>query len=584
MKQSLETLISEALSALQAADEIPSLPVSIHLEMTKDKQFGDWASNIAMILAKTAKQPPRQLAEKIVQHLPESPLIKKVEIAGPGFINFYLNADARAQVVSDILHQKTAYGRSQIGRGKRILIEFLSSNPTGPLHVGHGRHAALGAVIANLLNAVGFKTYREYYVNDAGRQMDILAVSVWMRYLTLCGETVPFPANGYRGDYVLDIAKLLQAAVKARYHVKAADVLADLPADEAEGGDKELYTDALIARAKQLLGEGYIGVYDHSLDNMMKDIRDDLTEFGVHYDNWFSERQFVATGAVKNTIERLKASGYTEMRDDALWFRSTAFGDEKDRVLIRSNGQYTYFAPDIAYHFNKFERGFDLAIDIFGADHHGYLPRMKAAMQAGKIDPERLILLLVQFVSLYRGQEPVSMSTRGGNFVTLRELRQEVGNDAARFFYVMRKSEQPMDFDLELAKAQSNDNPVFYVQYAYARINSVLKQLADRALEFNSEQGLAELALLTEEEEQGLLNTLVRYPAMITNAAVNYEPHLLTNYLRDLASDFHRYYNAHHFLVDDVKVRNARLALVMATKQVLLNGFELLGISAPESM
>ena len=584
MKQHIESLVQIAVKQLQESGELPAIPAFIQIDITKDKQHGDFASNIALILAKPAQKKPRDIAERIIQALPPSPYVQKVEVAGAGFINFFLSTQALNDVVANIITEKETYGRCKMGRGKRILVEFLSSNPTGPLHVGHGRHAAFGAVISNLLDAVGFKAYREYYVNDAGRQMDILAVSVWLRYLAECGEAVVFPSNAYRGDYVIDIAKAIHEMHADHFHVSAQDVFTDLPADEPQGGDKEIYIDAVITRAKMRLGEKYEAIFDLGLENILADIRDDMTEFGVHFDHWFSERQFVATQSVDQLLEKLKDSGHTYERDQALWFRSTDFGDEKDRVLIRSNGQHTYFANDAAYHINKFERGFDIAIDIFGSDHHGYVPRVKAAIQAVEINPERLQHLLVQFVTLYRNGEQVQMSTRSGSFVTLRELRAEVGNDAARFFYVMRKCEQHMDFDLDLAKSQSNENPVYYVQYAYARICSVFKQLAERNIQFDEPNGVAHLDLLTQPQERQLLNTLSHYPDMIIKAALHYEPHLLTNYVRDLAADFHAYYNSHQFLVDDVALRDARLALVIATRQTLLNGFNLLGINAPESM
>jgi arginyl-tRNA synthetase len=584
MKQTIENLLQVAVKQLQENDELPAIPAFIQIDMTKDKSHGDFATNLALVLAKSAQKKPRELAEKIVAALPKTNFIEKVEIAGPGFINFFLSVNAFNDVIAQILEKKNAFGRSQMGRNKKVLVEFLSSNPTGPLHVGHGRHAAFGAVIANLLDAVGFQTYREYYVNDAGRQMDILTVSIWLRYLSLCGEEIIFPANGYQGNYVIEIAQAIKDVHGNHFHVPASEIFKDLPADEPQGGDKEVYIDAIIVKAKELLKDNYEPIFALGLENILADIHEDLSEFGVHYDNWFSERKFVSTDVVDKLLERLRESGHVFERDDALWFRSTDFGDEKDRVLVRSNGQRTYFANDVVYHLNKFDRGFDIAIDIFGSDHHGYVPRMKAAMQASGINKERLLHLLVQFVSLYRGDQQVSMSTRGGNFVTLRELRAEVGNDAARFFYIMRKAEQHMDFDLELAKAQSNENPVYYVQYAYARICSVFKQLNERQLAFDKEEGIANLHLLVEPQERQLVNTLARYPDMIVNAALNYEPHMLTHYVRDLASDFHTYYNSHQFIVEDAALRNARLALVTATKQILLNGFNLIGISAPETM
>lgn len=584
MKHLIETLIKAALKQLQDAGELPEVPTLIQVDATKDKQHGDFASNIAMTLAKTLQQKPRDIALRIISALPESKQVTKAEVAGPGFINFFLTEDAFTGVVATILAEKENFGRCKIGREKKVLVEFLSSNPTGPLHVGHGRGGAYGAVVSNLLDAVGFKTYREYYVNDAGRQMDILTSSIWLRYLGLCGEEIVFPANAYRGEYVIDISKAMHEVHGDHFRMSSQAVFADLPPDEPQGGDKEIYIDAIINRAKTLLGDKYEAVFTLGLDNVLADIRNDLAEFGVHYDNWFSERQFVASDVVDKLLEKLTASGHVYHKDGALWFRSTDFGDEKDRVLVRSNGTRTYFANDVAYHLTKFDRGFDLAIDIFGADHHGYVPRMKAAMQASGINPERLIHLLLQFVTLYRGGSQVQMSTRSGSFITLRELREEVGNDAARYFYVMRKSEQHIDFDLDLAKAQSNENPVYYVQYAHARICSVFRQLSERGLSYNENNGVANLALLSAPHERQLLTTLSRYPELIVNAALQYEPHQLTNYLRDLAADFHAYYNSNQFLVDEVELRDARLALITATRQTLVNGFNLLGITSPESM
>lgn len=584
MKQHIEQLIKTALSQLQQESELGELPALIQIDMTKDKQHGDFASNIAMVLAKAAKKNPRELATRIVALLPASAYVEKTEIAGPGFINFFLKPGAMSNVVSTVLQQKDHYGRSEIGRGKKVLMEFLSANPNGPLHVGHGRGAAFGAVVSNLLDAVGFKVFREYYVNDAGRQMDILTVSVWLRYLTACGENITFPVNAYRGEYVIDIAKAIYDMHHDHFRVAAEAVLSDLPLDETEGGDKEIYIDALIVRAKALLGDKYEPLFDLGMENVLTDIREDLAEFGVHYDNWFSERQFVATEAVNHLLSKLKENNHVYEKEGALWFRATDFGDDKDRVLVRANGVRTYFANDAAYHLNKFERGFDIAVDVFGSDHHGYVPRMKAVIQASGICPERLQHLLLQFVTLYRQGQQVQMSTRSGTFVTLRELREEVSNDAARYFYVMRKHEQHIDFDLDLAKSQSNENPVYYVQYAHARICSVGKQMQERGLSYDEAQGLANLNLLTQAQEETLMTTLSRYPDVISNAALQYEPQQLTNYVRDLAADFHAYYNSHQFLVDDAGLRNARLALIYATRQTLLNGFNLLGISAPESM
>ncbi len=586
MKSRLQSLLAEAVSRLQADGVLPAdLEPRIQIERTRDARHGDFASNVALMLAKPAGMKPRELAERIVAALPDAPEVAKVDIAGPGFINFFIRDTALAEVVRTVLEQGERFGRSELGAGRRIQVEFVSANPTGPLHVGHGRGAAYGAAVADLLAAVGYAVHREYYVNDAGRQMDILAASVWLRYLELCGEELPFPANAYQGDYVWDIAASLHRTHGESFRHPWAEVADGLPPDEADGGDKEQYIDAVIAKARRLLGDAdYRTVFDTALNYILDDIRDDLEQFGVVYDEWYSERRLTENGLVNQAIERLRASGHTYEKDGALWFRSTDYGDEKDRVLVRENGQTTYFASDIAYHMDKLERGFERVIDIWGADHHGYVPRVKAALQALGEDVNRLDVLLVQFAILYRGGQKVQMSTRSGEFVTLRQLRKEVGTDAARFFYVMRKCEQHLDFDLDLAKSQSADNPVYYIQYAHARVCSVFRQLDEKGLNWDREAGLANLDRLGEAHEQALITRLGRYPELIESAAVNHEPHQLAHYLRELANDFHTYYNAHQFLVDDPDLRNARLALIAATRQVIANGLGLLGVSAPKSM
>ncbi|QKT03407.1 arginine--tRNA ligase [Ectothiorhodospiraceae bacterium 2226] len=586
LKPHLQQLLDRSLSSLVDQGELPpDVPREIHLERARDKQHGDFASNLAMTLARVARRKPRELAELLVAHLPASDEVAKVEIAGPGFINFYLTPTAWHRAVGEILEVGAAFGRSEVGAQRRVQVEFVSANPTGPLHVGHGRGAAYGASVADLLEAVGFEVDREYYVNDAGRQMDILAASVWLRYLERCGETLPFPANAYKGAYVRDIAGDLHRVEGERLRHPVAEVLEGLPADEPAGGDKEVYIDAVIARAKQLLGaEHYRIVFDFGLHAILDDIRDDLAEFGVTYQEWFSERSLTERGAVERAIERLKASGHLYEREGALWFRSTDFGDEKDRVVIRENGQRTYFASDIAYHMDKLERGFEQIINVWGADHHGYVPRVRAALQALGGDPSKLDVLLVQFAILYRGGERAQMSTRSGEFVTLRQLRDEVGKDAARFFYVMRKCEQHLDFDLDLAKSQSSDNPVYYIQYAHARIHSVLRQLEEKGLDFDQARGLTQLGRLGETHEQDLIVALSRYPEVVEAAALQHEPHQLAHYLRELANAFHTYYNAHQFLVDDADLRHARLCLILAARQVIRNGLGLLGVSAPEAM
>lgn len=581
MKEYIAKLIQAALTSLQQAGTLPAdLEVQPQVDATRDKAHGDFASNIALVLAKPARRNPRELAQALVAALPADEQVIKVEIAGPGFINFYLSQASTSAIVAKVLSEGDGFGRSQAGAGNKVQVEFVSANPTGPLHVGHGRGAAYGATIANLLAAVGYEVQREYYVNDAGRQMNILAASVWLRYLALCGESFDFPSNGYKGDYVLAYAEELKSSVGEAYRHPASAVFAGIPADEPAGGDKEEHIDALIERCRELLGEnGYGQVFDLGLNRILDDIRDDLAGFGVNYDEWFSERSLTAD--VERAIEKLQQNGHIYQQEGALWFRSTAFGDDKDRVVKRDNGQTTYFASDIAYHLNKFERGFDTVINVWGADHHGYIPRVKAALTAMGLDADKLLVRLVQFAILYRGSERVQMSTRSGSFVTLRELREEVGNDAARFFYVSRKADQHMDFDLDLAKSESKDNPVYYIQYAHARICTLVGKLEQA---WQQERGLANLELLEQDAERDLMQKLARYPETLHNAAVNHEPHQLAHYLRELAGDFHTYYNAHRMLLDDLNLRDARLALALAVRQVLANGLALLGVSAPESM
>ena len=585
MKEHIRSLLAQALAALRgegdlALDPLPGIPV----ERSRGDGHGDFASPVALALARIARRKPHEIAERIVARLPESPSIASVTIAGPGFINFSVAAEAFASVVRRILGEGAGFARPAFGEGRRIQVEFVSSNPTGPLHVGHGRGAAYGASVANLLEAAGYDVQREYYVNDAGRQMHILALSVWLRYLERRGRAIPFPSNGYRGAYVREIAAALEREVGGDFAVDAEALMHGVPADEPDGGDKEAHVDALIARARSLLGaERYDRIFALARETEVADIRRDLEEFGVTFDEWFSEHSLVDAGDVERAVERLRERGHVYEHEGALWFRSTAFGDEKDRVLVRENGESTYFASDVAYAANKFDRGFERAIYVWGADHHGYIARVKAAAEALGYDREAVEILIVQFAALHRGGERVQMSTRSGEFVTLRELREEVGADAARFFYVMRRCEQHLDFDLELAKSQSSDNPVYYVQYAHARISSVLRQCAERGMVPGTGPEAA-LDTLVEAEPAALMRTLARYPEVLENAARGLEPHQLAAYLRELATQLHGFYNAHTFLVADDALRGARLSLAVATRTVLADGLALLGVSAPESM
>ena len=585
MKEIISELVQSIITDLSNEKVLPEdLSYKINIDATKDKSHGDFASNIALVLAKQAKMPPRKLAELIIDKLLQSKheSIEKIDIAGPGFINFFVSGASNFSAIPSILTQQSEYGRSKIGAGKHYQVEFVSANPTGPLHVGHGRGAAYGASVADLLEAVGYQVTREYYVNDAGRQMNILAASVWLRYLESYHSELVFPVNGYKGDYVHTIAAELKSQHGDNLLCSLDELSDGLPKDENEGGDKEVYIDAVIQKAKQLLGDKYSLVFDEGLNAIVDDIREDLGEFGVHYQEWFSEASLA--DSIDNALQKLNDNGHIYEKEGALWFRSTTFGDDKDRVVKRDNGETTYFASDIAYHLNKFERGFDKVINIWGADHHGYIPRVKAALQALDVDPDKLDVRLVQFAILYRGEERVQMSTRSGSFVTLRELRKEVGNDAARFFYVTRKAEQHMDFDLELAKSESKDNPVYYIQYAHARIASMMRKLTDLSVTPVTKEGIEFLGAQGSEAELDITKRIAKYPEVLASAATQLEPHVLTHYLRDLASEFHTYYNANKVLVDDASLRNARITISLAVQQVLKNGLNLLGVSAPSEM
>ncbi|NBS55507.1 MAG: arginine--tRNA ligase [Betaproteobacteria bacterium] len=547
------------------------------LERPKQAEHGDLACNIAMQLAKKLKTNPRQLAERLIEALRAQPAfaegyVSAVEIAGAGFINLRLSPKTKQAVVARVLAEGLDFGRGA-PTGKKVQVEFVSANPTGPLHVGHGRGAAYGASLSNLLAFCGDEVQREFYINDAGRQMDILAASVWLRYLESLGASVTFPEDGYRADYVRAIASDLAKTHGKRFERDTAT----LPqATSAEDADAAL--DALINHAKAVLAADWREVHRFALHAMLADQRDDLGAFGVVYDRWFSEQSLHDSGDIERAMKVLEARGHLLEKDGALWFRSTAFGDEKDRVVRRENGALTYFASDIAYHLDKFERGYDRMINVWGADHHGYIPRVKGALTALGLDADRLVVSLVQFAVLYRNGEKVAMGKRSGDFVTLRDLRTEVGNDAARFFYVLRKSDQHLDFDLDLAKSQSNENPVYYIQYAHARVCSVFTQAGAEAATG------ADTGLLANPRELVLMQRLGEFPEIVQAAARDLAPHAVAFYLRDLAADFHSYYNAERILVEDASLSKARLALCAATRQVLASGLALLGVSAPERM
>lgn len=582
MKADLERLLREALRTLVPSVIPEADPAQVVVERARDAQHGDFASNVAMRLAKVARRNPRELAQAIIQALPRNELIAGAEVAGAGFINFRLARDAWLSALRQVGAQGAAYGRSNVGAGRKVMVEFVSANPTGPMHVGHGRGAAYGATLGNLLDATGHTVFREYYINDAGRQIDILAVSVYLRYLELCGQAVAFPSNGYRAEYLLPVARELHARRGAALERDAQEITRGAPPD-APAGDKDRHIDALIENARRLLGAAeFEAIIVFARDAMLADIRNDLEEFGVLFDRWYSERELAQSGAVDAALADLEKSGRVYEKDGARWFRSTDFGDDEDRVVVRANGEKTYFASDIAYHWDKLRRGHELLIDVWGADHHGYVARVRGALVALGYRGESFEVCLMQLVSLYRGGEKLAMGKREGNFVTLRDLRNEVGNDACRFFYLLRSHDQALDFDLELAKSRSNENPVYYIQYAHARVASVMKQLAAKSLGYDRDA--ADLSRLTSVHEQAVLTALSKYPEVVERAALDRAPHALVHFLRDLANTLHTYYNAEQFIVEDAALRNARLTLVLAVQTVIRNGLTLLGVSSPETM
>ena len=599
MNTAIQAALDHATQALQSEGILPTdWKNTSSLTRTKDRSHGDFASNIAMIAAKTAAMKPRDLAEKFLAHLPEVSEISKAEIAGPGFINFFLNADQRFAVLDQIQQQQEKFGITNTNAQKKVQVEFVSANPTSSLHVGHGRGAAYGMTVANLLEATGATVEREYYVNDAGRQMDILATSTYLRYLQILGQDLVFPKNAYQGDYVKEIAQGIINQDGEAYVQSVADVYKDVPADveyaaelDADGnkvvlsGDKEKHIDGLIFNAQQLIGADYRVFHQAALHAILQDIKQDLGEFGVTFNQWFSEATL--TDKIDEALQTLDQRGYLYEKDGNIWFKSTEFGDEKDRVVKRRNGQTTYFASDIAYHLNKLQRGFTDLIDVWGSDHHGYIARVKAAIDAMGYDSSKLTVLLVQFVSLWRGGEMVQMSSRSGQYVTLRDLRKEVGNDAARFYYVMRKSEQHIDFDLDLAVSQSKDNAVYYIQYAHARIQSILQKAGKVGISFDAVAARPLAVQLQLDTEVEILAKLAAYPEILTRAANAYEPHQVGNYLKELAALFHGWYalDGVKFLDEqNIELSQARLLLSVNVQQVLRNGLTLLGVSAPTEM
>lgn len=566
MKAQIVTLIEQALNTLKQTENWPEdlqarvLQTPVQVELTRDKSHGDVASNVAMTLAKPLRQAPRAIAEKIIAALPTSPLVNKVEIAGPGFINFYLNNSAVTAIVSDILDQGKQFGRSQTGQGKKVQVEFVSANPTGPLHVGHGRGAAVGDALCRLLDATGFEVTREFYYNDAGAQIDNLALSVQARCQGLEPDSPEWPQDGYRGDYITDVAQ----AYLAGERIDAEDKHVTGAADPDNLDAIRDFAVAYLRREQDL----------------------DLKAFGVNFDVYFLESSLYAEGKVEETVQQLIANGHTYENDGALWLKTTDFGDDKDRVMRKRDGGYTYFVPDVAYHLNKWQRGFSTVINEQGADHHSTVTRVRAGLQAlnAGIPKGWPDYVLHQMVLVMRGGEEVKISKRAGSYLTLRDLIDEVGRDATRYFLVARAPGSQLTFDIDLAISQSNDNPVYYIQYAHARVCSVLRKLEERGWQWSPESGCESLERLSEAAELDLMKRLSAYPATLASAAEQHEPHTLANYLRELAGEFHSYYNSFKVLEEDADLRNARLALSLAVRQVIANGLDILGISAPEEM
>tara|TARA_B100001093_G_scaffold306042_1_gene292082 strand:+ start:543 stop:2288 length:1746 start_codon:yes stop_codon:yes gene_type:complete len=555
--------------------------LKINLQENNDKKHGDLASNIALILAKPLKKSPQEIANSIKDSFITDEEITKIEVAGPGFINFFLSTKTHSEVLNEISAKKELFGKSET-KNQNVLIEYVSSNPTGPLHVGHGRGAAFGSVLGALLKEAGFKVDEEYYVNDFGRQMNILAASLWLRYAQLLNESITMIENGYQGEYLISIAEKLKEDHSDKFY-RNYDSIVELLKTEIQ--DDEIFTDSVVVAIQSALENDFNFLRDFALQAILELIKRDLLDFGVEHNFWFSESSLYdikenQASQVDLAIEDLKSRGFVYEKEDALWFKSSEFGDDKDRVLKRGNGEYTYFASDVAYHSKKYDRGYDRVINIWGSDHHGYTPRVQAAMEATNRDPEKLEIVYIQFANLLRAGKKVTMSTRSGEFITLRELMDEVTTEAARFFYINRKADQHLDFDLDLAKDQSKDNPLYYIQYAHARICSVLKKSNAQIMDLER----ADLTLLDTEKEIEIQKTLNQYPALIERAAKSSEPHLLCYYLKDLSGLFHSYYNSEKFIIEDKKLMASRLFLLKGVKQVLVNGLSILGIKAPEEM
>ena len=570
MKDIIKKLIKESLQEIDKKNNFSSEDIEVN--SCKDKKFGDFSSNIAMKYANTYKKNPRELAEDIINKIKENDNIAKIEIAGPGFINFFISRNKKSEIIEKILEERNNFGKNSSGIKSSVLVEFVSANPTGPLHVGHGRGAAFGDCLSNILSENGFNVTKEYYVNDAGKQIDILTISVLQRYHELINSNEKFSYDDlYKGDYIWDIAAEIHRNHNSFFFIKNLKELNNLSQDEYIACIKKKLTNKKFDEMKKI-----------AVEYILKDIKQSLNMAGIKYNSWFLESSLLESENLKLILDYLSKNNYTYAQDNALWFKSQDLGDEKDRVLVKENKDHTYLSTDIAYHKNKIERNFDKVINIWGADHHGYISRIKGAFQIFSKGKSELIVLLVQFANLYRGKEKIAMSTRSGEFITLNELIKEVGKDATRFFYLTRKSDQHMDFDIELAKSNNSNNPVYYIQYAHARICSIFRILDDNDSKFNFDKH--KLNLLNKDEELNIMKKLSSYPDIIINSAKKFEPHLLTNYMKELAQEVHSYYNKYQVLVDDKDLRNARLSLMQATKHVFENSGRIVGITMPEKM
>ena len=581
MKEKIKESLRSIIIDLYGSSESIHDEFEISIQDNKEKQYGDLASNVALVLAKPLKRNPKEIAEEIKGKFITDKEIVKVDVAGPGFINFFLSKESHGAILRDISIQKDKFGKFE-SNNKKVLIEYVSSNPTGPLHVGHGRGAVFGSVLSRLLKEAGFQVDEEYYVNDFGRQMNILSVSLWIRYAQIFDKNIKMLNNGYQGDYLIAIAqnlKKLRSDELFDYDDEIKSLL------EYENEEAEKHTDEVIDRIKSKLNDEFSYVRDFALREILELIKEDLLEFGVDHNNWFSESTLYKSephdlSKVDQSIDELSSKGFVYEKEGAIWFKSSELGDDKDRVLKRGNGEFTYFASDVAYHLDKYDRGYDRIINIWGSDHHGYLPRVKAAMEASEKNVEKLEVVFIQFANLIRSGKKVTMSTRSGEFISLKELIEEVTSEAARFFYINRKADQHLDFDLDLAKEQSKDNPLYYIQYAHARICSVLRKSKAQEEELTA----SELGLLDSNKEIEIQKLLKQYPPLIERAALASEPHLICYYLKDLASNFHSYYNTEKFIVEDQKLMNSRLFLLSGVKQVIYNGLTVLGINAPHEM